>query len=336
MGSRESYSSLMDSCGCIKVNIRQLAHFIAVLENASILKASRQLNISQPAMSKSISTLESQYGVALFKRLARGVEPTTFAFALEKYARRMLMDFEQSKDEMSSLAAGASGRISAGVGPPFSLFCHATITEFRELYPLVNFTIITEHANHLRAALLNNQIDFFLGMYNTMGYDDLTSYCTVDHLLADRFIGICPPGHPLEGREVAVEDLSRYEWIVPELEEAGRVALENYFLANQCSKPRFSIITNSEVILQKSLIERGMLTIMAEGNARAALFAQCGRFRLRGFEFERKVGIIRRANVLSTPLEDRFVALLKSKVLAARDTQFSNTNTVGILDLPVS
>jgi DNA-binding transcriptional LysR family regulator len=318
------------------VNIRQLAHFIAVLENSSILKASVQLNISQPAMSKSITTLESQYGVALFKRLARGVEPTTFAFALEKYARRMLMDFEQSKDEMSSLAAGASGRISAGIGPPFAAVGHATITEFRELYPLVDFTIITEHANHLRAALLNNQIDFFLGMYNTTGYDDLASCCTIEHVLSDRFIGICPRGHPLEGRDVPVEDLSRYEWIVPELEEAGRVALENYFLANQCGKPRFSIITNSEVILQKFLTEHGMLTIMAEGNAQATLFAQCGRFRLRGYDFERKVGIIRRANVLSTPLQDRFVAMLKSKVLAAREATYSDMHTVGVLDLPVS
>ena len=318
------------------MNIRQLGHFIAVLENSSILKASRQLNISQPAMSKSISTLESQYGVALFKRLARGVEPTAFAFALEKYARRMLMDFDQSKDEMSSLAAGASGRISAGIGPPFAAFGHATITEFRELYPLVDFTIITEHANHLRAALLNNEIDFFLGMYNTTGYDDLTSSCTIDPVLSDRFIGICPPGHPLDGRDVPVEDLSRYEWIVPELEEAGRIALENYFLAKQCSKPRFSIITNSEVILQKFLTEHGMLTIMAEGNAQAALFAHCGRFRLRGYDFERKVGIIRRANVLSTPLEDRFVAMLKSKVLAAREARFTDSKTVGALDLPVT
>ena len=311
------------------MNIRQLAHFIAVLENSSILKASRQLNISQPAMSKSISTLESQYGVVLFKRLARGVEPTAYAIALEKYARRILMDFEQSKDEMSSLAVGASGRISAGVGPPFADLCHNTISEFRELYPLVDFKIITEHANHLRSALLNNEIDFFLGMYNTIGYDDLTSSCTVDHVLSDRFIGICPLGHPLEGREVSVEDLSLYEWIVPELEEAGRVALENYFMANHCSKPRFSIITNSEVILQRFVTERGMLTIMAEGNSKATLFAQCGRFGLSGFEFERKVGIVRRTNVLSTPLHDRFVALLKSKVLSVSEaTVMEHARTV--------
>ena len=77
------------------------------------------------------------------------------------------------------------------------------------------------------------------------------------------------------------------------------------------------------------MTERGMLTIMAEGNSQATLFAQCGRFTLRGFEFERKVGIIRRANVLSTPLEDRFVAMLRSKVLAASEANLlEHTRTV--------
>jgi hypothetical protein len=79
-----------------------------------------------------------------------------------------------------------------------------------------------------------------------------------------------------------------------------------------------------------------MLTIMAEGNAQATLFAQCGRFRLQGYDFERKVGIIRRANVLSTPLQDRFVAMLKSKVLTAREATYSDIPTVGVLELPVS
>lgn len=58
------------------INIRQFRHFLAVLETGSFLGASKTMNISQPALSKSIASIESFYNVPLFKRLPRGVEPT--------------------------------------------------------------------------------------------------------------------------------------------------------------------------------------------------------------------------------------------------------------------
>src|SRR5690606_28277321 len=76
------------------MNVKQLNHFLAVLEHGSILKASLRLNLSQPALSKSIAGLEGYFGVPLFKRLPRGVEPTAFALALERHARRILTDFD--------------------------------------------------------------------------------------------------------------------------------------------------------------------------------------------------------------------------------------------------
>jgi DNA-binding transcriptional LysR family regulator len=101
------------------MNTRQLKHFLAVLESRSILKAAAQLNISQPAVSKSISKLEEEYGTSLFERLSRGVRPTAFALRFERHARRILADIERSRRAANDIISGTSGTVLIGTGPVF-------------------------------------------------------------------------------------------------------------------------------------------------------------------------------------------------------------------------
>ncbi|WDR03468.1 LysR family transcriptional regulator [Devosia algicola] len=141
--------------------------------------------------------MRAYYGVELFKRLARGVQPTVFALALEPHARRMLRDMSESQAEMDAIAAGSSGRISVGVGASFIHIVSDTIDEFARHFPLVQFTVTTDHANNLRQALLSNRIDCYLGMANKELEDSIFD---VDLIFSDAFVGICAPDHPFVNR----------------------------------------------------------------------------------------------------------------------------------------
>lgn len=293
------------------MNIRQFSHFIAVLESASILKASQHLNISQPALSKSISALEKMYGVSLFKRFARGVQPTAFALTIEPHARRILNDFDTTRDVLKALASGSSGRIAFGAGASFVRISAEAMAAFGDAVPNVDFTVMTDHADHLRQALLGNRIDFFIGMYNRLEEDDTVQ---VEPVFTDRFVGLCPSQHEFANRVVSARKLQSKEWIVPELEEAGRTALEAYFVGRLGKKPRFRIATNSDIILNHFVSVRQMLTIMPEASIGIDDKATLSTFELDGFRFLRKVGIVRRANSLSTPLLDRFIGVLRNMV----------------------
>jgi DNA-binding transcriptional LysR family regulator len=277
-----------------------------------MLKASRQLNLSQPALSKSISTLENSYGVTLFKRLARGVQPTASALALERHARRILDDLAASRNVLDALASGASGTVIFGTGVSFVGAVSDTIAEFSERHPGVDFTVVLDHANHLRNALLGNQIDFFVGMYNRLVGDEAFE---VDAVFSDRFVGVCSTTDAFAGRRVTSGDAFARDWIVPELEEAGRCALEAYFVERRGARPRFRIVTNSDAIVRDAVIRSGMLTVLPEANTRAIPFAGLALFDLDGFHFERRVGIVRRANMLSTPLLDNFTTLLRTRLV---------------------
>ncbi|MEP2781853.1 MAG: LysR family transcriptional regulator [Pseudoruegeria sp.] len=293
------------------INIRQFRHFIAVLEHGSLLGASSELNISQPALSKSIASIESYYNVALFRRLPRGVEPTGFALTLEPHARRILFDVAESQAEVATVAAGSSGRIAVGTGSSFVGGLAEVMHDFDHDFPNVEFTVLTDHAHNLRRALLGNRINFYIGMANNE-FDE--GRFDVQTLFADRFTGLCAPEHPFKGKTVGPEQLAKHEWIFPNLEEPARDALDAYFISNKQIPPRVKITTNAEHIMRRFLIGRRYLSVTPLTNIELPEFQGFGQFRLRGFEFERKVGIVRRKNAMSSPLVETFIKRLSHQV----------------------
>lgn len=295
------------------INLRQFDHFVAVLENGSLLGASNRVSISQPALSKSIIALERYYGVELFKRVARGVQPTVFALALEPHARRMLRDMSESRAEMDAIAAGSSGRISVGVGASFVHIVSDTIDEFSRRFPQVQFTVTTDHANNLRQALLSNRIDCYLGMANKESEDSIFD---VELMFADAFVGICSPDHPFVNRVIRPDQLQEYEWIIPDLEEPGRATLDAYFMVHNQRKPKVKITTNADHLIRHFLTGTHYLSVTPRMNISLPQFRGFGQFTLQDFNLQRKVGIVRRAGLISVPLTRSFTNLLGTRIRA--------------------
>lgn len=294
------------------INIRQFRHFIAVLEHGSFLGASKEMNISQPALSKSIRSIESYYDVPLFKRLPRGVQPTAFALTLEPHARRILFDVAESRAEIASVAAGSSGRIAIGSGSSFVGMVSETMHALEQEIPGVRFTVLTDHAHNLRQALLGNRIDFYVGMANNE-FDERAFDVKV--LFVDRFTGLCRPGHKFEGKAVEPDQLAISEWIFPDLEEPARAALDAYFISHNQVPPKVKITTNAEAVMKRFLSGTDYLGATPLTNIQLPEFQGFGRFTLKGFDFERKVGIVRRKNAQSSPLIDKFITALSSNIV---------------------
>ncbi len=291
------------------INLRQYTHFIAVLESASLLEASRKLNLSQPALSKSIGALETYYGVALFRRLPRGVTPTAFARTLEPHARRLLHDMAESRSEMAAVASGSSGTVAIGVGAAFVQIASDTIRELDRAVPEVQFTVITDHGHNLRQALLANRIEFYLGMANNEMTDPAFD---VELLFSDAFVGICSPQHPFSGQLVPPEKCRDSEWIVPDLEEPGRAALDAYFLSTLQQKPKVKVTTNADLLIRQFLSGTRYLSIAPELTLQTSGYQAFGKFTLEDFGFRREVGIVRRAGHFSTSLGRRFSEMMSA------------------------
>lgn len=96
------------------MDIPNLYAFVAVADTGSFSTASEQLFLTQPAVSKRVSSLEAELDSPLFDRIGRKVTLTEAGVALLSRARTILHQVEDSKREIQNLSGHIAGKLSIG------------------------------------------------------------------------------------------------------------------------------------------------------------------------------------------------------------------------------
>ncbi|HEY4428236.1 MAG TPA: LysR family transcriptional regulator [Solirubrobacteraceae bacterium] len=94
--------------------LEQLRYFVAVAEEGQFTRAARDLHVAQPALSQAIANLESELGVELLTRHARGVTPTPAGETFLAKARVALAATMEAAMTARSLARAATGTLEFG------------------------------------------------------------------------------------------------------------------------------------------------------------------------------------------------------------------------------
>ncbi len=97
------------------MEIRELRAFVAVVEAGAMSKAARQLHVSQPALSQTITALERRLGVRLLVRTSTGVQVTDAGTTLLGEARAVLARHDQALAAMARHTADGGGVLRVGV-----------------------------------------------------------------------------------------------------------------------------------------------------------------------------------------------------------------------------
>jgi LysR family nitrogen assimilation transcriptional regulator len=97
------------------MELRQIRYFIHVASLQSFTKASRVLNVAQPALSRHIQSLEGELRTKLLFRTTRGVVPTDAGTALMRMGESVLAFIEQMREEVSRAADIPSGNVIVGM-----------------------------------------------------------------------------------------------------------------------------------------------------------------------------------------------------------------------------
>lgn len=98
-------------------DLRQFRHFVALAEHGHYARAAEAVNLSQPALSRSIQALEGQLGCTLVERGSRGVALTAHGRLVLEHARRLLAGHRALHNAVSQLANLDSGELCLGGGP---------------------------------------------------------------------------------------------------------------------------------------------------------------------------------------------------------------------------
>lgn len=97
-----------------RMDINSLQAFIAVAEHQSFSLAAESLHLTQPAVSKRILLLEKNLGNRLFDRIARRIQLTEAGRALLPGARRILLEFAETRRQLTNLSGQVTGILSIG------------------------------------------------------------------------------------------------------------------------------------------------------------------------------------------------------------------------------
>lgn len=141
------------------MELRHLRYFVTVAEQLSFRQAAERLHLSHPTLTKQINDLENELGLKLFNRNHRRVELTEVGRGFLVDAKRTLASAQQAIAHAHEVAAGERGRLTLGtIGGLSQVFLDDALARFRELFPLVEVTVLHLDPRAQIEALLNDSI----------------------------------------------------------------------------------------------------------------------------------------------------------------------------------
>lgn len=141
----------------------RLKVFVAVARNGSFTKAASELYISQPAVSKHIQELESDYQVRLFERKGNLNLLTTAGELLLSHADTILHDYKQMAFEMNLLTQNHAGELRIGASTTIAQYLlPAPLSLFIRKFPDIKVTLLTANSTDIERALTTGRIDIGL------------------------------------------------------------------------------------------------------------------------------------------------------------------------------
>ena len=195
------------------MDLRLLEYFLAVAEEENVTRASENLHISQPSLSRQIAQLEVELGVQLFERTNKSVKLTPEGRILKGRATEILALTEKTRLELQNESKLLAGDIYLGAVEIDSFQILArTMNKFNLAHPKVHFQVYSDNSKGIQDGIDRGLLDFgfLLGPVN---FEKYNFYKLPVH---EQWGVILPMQHLLANKTVLKEkDLSTQRLICP-------------------------------------------------------------------------------------------------------------------------
>lgn len=223
----------------MKLDLRQLTRFLAIIKHGSFSKAAKHLYITQQALSTSIVRLEDTVGVPLFNRRRGGqTTPTFYGQTLIKHARFILLSEQRAIEELHDLRDASGGEIFIGVGEVLAGQVVAdAINKLHSQRPDIQINLVEGYSDDMNERLLAGDVDFVAG---SMRHDaSLSNELVHEYLFDMQDVIAVRKQHPLARRHnLQLKDLVDFTWIVPLFNPDEHQLICETFVANNLEPPR--------------------------------------------------------------------------------------------------
>ena len=199
-----NFSHTAHSAKEYNMNIRTLQMFVEVARQGGFSRAGRTMHAAQPTVSKAVQSVEEEFGMRLFERLAHGVRLTQEGDLVYRYALRILTEFEALEAEVAALHGLEKGVLRLGLPPVGSGVLFAEhFAAYRQRYSGITIHLLEEGCAALEERVLSGELELALTLLPVS--DSFASFPLCDEPL----MVTMPQGHPLGQRpSLRLDDLA--------------------------------------------------------------------------------------------------------------------------------
>ena len=177
-----------------QLRLRHVRTFLEIARAESVSLAASRLNITQPAVSRSLRELEDMLGVRLFDRVGRSLRLNDAGRVFQTHASASMTELLRGAERLRS-EGGPAARLAIGVLPTAATdLVPAAALVFRKDMPQVKLSIHTGPNGLLFNQLRDGVVDLVVGR---MPEKEARAGVTFQQLYIEDVVLVCRPDHPI-------------------------------------------------------------------------------------------------------------------------------------------
>lgn len=210
----------------------RLKVFHTVASRLSFTKASEELHISQPAVTKHIKEIETQVGSKLFDRKGTSIQLTRSGKILFEYAEKIRNIYRDLEFEIGQINQQHKGKLIIGASTTVAQYILPEIlAKFNSYYKDIKIELLTGNTEAVSALLKDEKVD--LGIIEG---ESQSSYFDYRTFKADEIVLAAKSDHPLAHKTLQLKDLYGLDLI---FREPGSGTLE--FIQNRLKEKGINV-----------------------------------------------------------------------------------------------
>ncbi len=246
-----------------RIRLRHLHTFVAVAQQGTLGRAAETLNLSQPALSKTLNELEQLTGTRLFERGRLGAQLTVPGEQFLTHAVKVLDALNTAGQALNRKEDASADVVRVGALPTAALgILPAAIGRFHQQQKSTSLQVATMNNTMLLAGLKSGEIDLGIGR---MSDPELMGGLNYELLFLESLKLVVRPGHPLLQETITLSRVMEWPVVVSPKGTVPRQNAEALLQSQGCKTPAGCIETLSASLSRQLTVDYDYVWFVPSG-----------------------------------------------------------------------
>ncbi|EKS9364999.1 LysR family transcriptional regulator [Salmonella enterica] len=246
-----------------RIRLRHLHTFVAVAQQGTLGRAAETLNLSQPALSKTLNELEQLTGTRLFERGRLGAQLTVPGEQFLTHTVKVLDALNTAGQALNRKEDASADVVRVGALPTAALgILPAAIGRFHQQQKSTSLQVATMNNTMLLAGLKSGEIDLGIGR---MSDPELMGGLNYELLFLESLKLVVRPGHPLLQETITLSRVMEWPVVVSPKGTVPRQNAEALLQSQGCKMPAGCIETLSASLSRQLTVDYDYVWFVPSG-----------------------------------------------------------------------